>query len=66
MHGGGDHFSHFLLAPGTTGGVVDHLGNLPYRTVQTFGGAQHLANQGALAIDEAVETPGQIAQLVLP
>ncbi|MCY1554869.1 hypothetical protein D9M68_914800 [compost metagenome] len=65
MYSSGDHFGHLLLAPGALGGVVHHLGYLLHGPPQPLGGIQHLADQAALAFQEAVETTGQVTQLIL-
>ncbi|MND83973.1 hypothetical protein D3C80_758510 [compost metagenome] len=64
MHRSGDHFGHFLLTPGTLGGVLHYLGHLRDRAVQALSGAQHFADQLTLAVEKAVEAPRQVAQFI--
>ncbi|MCY1360543.1 hypothetical protein D9M69_471750 [compost metagenome] len=64
VHGGGHHVGHFLLLAGAGRGVVHHLGHLADHLVQALAGVQHFADQAALAFQEAVETTGEVAQLV--
>ncbi|MNW18733.1 hypothetical protein D3C71_2184100 [compost metagenome] len=64
MNSGGDHIGHFLLPAGTFGGVVHHSRHLPHRRAQSVAGGQHFANHVALAVQEPIKAPGQIAQLI--
>ncbi|MNI35324.1 hypothetical protein D3C73_893460 [compost metagenome] len=64
MDGGGDHVGHFLLPTRAFGGVVHHSRHLAHGCTQALTGSQYFTDQGALTVQEAVETTRQVAKLI--